>query len=134
MCYYYIQIFMKNLLALFILLIGSSLLVPFSAAQDQHAAATVAGKWQFTLQTDGGDRVVEANFHLEGDQVTGKWGTGDVKGTFAEGKLNLEFPMNSEEGGPGTVKIKGTLADDALTGEWGFNEYGGAFKATRVKE
>ncbi len=74
-------------------------------------------------------------FQQDGEQVTGKWGNGDVKGTFTEGKvLNLEFPVNSEEAGPGTLKIKGELADDALSGNWSFNDYSGTFKATRVKE
>ena len=65
---------MKNLLALFILVIGSALLAPFGAAQDKQAPApTVTGKWHFTLQTEGGDRVVEASFQQDGDKVTGKW-------------------------------------------------------------
>jgi hypothetical protein len=127
---------MKNLLAMFILLIGSTLLVPFSAAQDKQATpATVAGKWHFVFNTDGGDRIFEPVFQQDGDKVTGKWATdGDVKGTFTEGKLNLEFPMTSEEAGPGTLKIKGTLGDDGLAGDWAFNDYSGSFKATRLKE
>ena len=126
---------MKNLLAMFVLLVASALLVPLSAAHGKQAAApSVAGKWHFVLATDGGDRIFDPIFQQNGDQVTGKWGDGDVKGTFADSKLNLEFPVNSEEAGPGTLKIKGTLADDALTGDWAFNDYAGSFKATRVKE
>jgi hypothetical protein len=126
---------MKTLLATFILSIGSALIVPFSTAQSPKAAATVAGKWHFVLDTEGGDREVESVLQQDGDQVIGKWGPGDVKGTFTEGKLNLEFPMTSEEAGPGTMKIKGLLAaDDSLSGDWAFNEYAGTFKATRVKE
>jgi hypothetical protein len=125
---------MKNLLAIFILLSGSALLIPFATAQEAHAPVTVTGKWHFVLQTEGGERIVEAVFRQEGDQVTGKWGTGDVKGTFTAGKLNLEFSMNSDEAGPGTVKVKGQFADDMLTGDWAFNEYTGPFKATRTKE
>jgi hypothetical protein len=124
---------MKTLVAMFILLIGSALLAPFGAAQGTAAAPTVTGKWHFVLNTDGGDRIFEPVFQQDGDQVTGKWGEGDGKGTFTDGKLNLEFPVNSEEAGPGTLKIKGALADDALAGDWSFNEYAGSFKATRVK-
>jgi hypothetical protein len=123
---------MKTLLAMFVLLIGSAVLVPFSTAQSTKA--TVTGKWHFVLNTEGGDREIEAVFQQDGDQVTGKWATGDVKGTFTDGKLNLEFPFNSEEAGAGTMKIKGALADDGLSGDWGFLEYTGSFKATRVKE
>jgi hypothetical protein len=125
---------MKNLLAMFILLAGSALLIPIGAAQEAHTYASVAGKWHFVFQTEGGERIFEPVFQQDGEQVTGKWGNGDVKGTFTDGKLNLEFPVTSEEAGPGTLKVKGQLADDALAGDWSFNEYAGSFKATRLKE
>jgi hypothetical protein len=126
---------MKNLLATFILLAGTALLVPFSTANSADNPATVAGKWHFVLDTEGGDRTSDPVFQQDGEQVTGKWGNSDVKGTFTAGKLlNLEFPMNSEEAGPGTLKIKGELAGDAISGNWSFNDYSGTFKATRVKE
>jgi hypothetical protein len=126
---------MKNFLAMFVLLMGALLLVPFTAAKAKQGTATVTGKWHFILSTDGGDRIFDPEFKQDGDQVTGKWGAdGNVKGTFADGKLNLEFPVTSEEAGPGTLKIKGTLADDALSGDWAFNDYAGSFKATRIKE
>jgi hypothetical protein len=134
LCYYYIKRLMKNLLAMFVLLIGSALLVPFGAAKTTQATPSVAGKWHFILNTDGGERIFEPVFQQDGDQVTGKWGTGDVKGTFADGKLNLEFPVVSEEAGPGTLKIKGALAEEGLSGDWAFNDYAGSFKATRIKE
>jgi hypothetical protein len=91
----------------------------------------LTGKWHFVLETDDGERIFEPTFHLEGDQVTGKWGESDVKGTFANEQLDLEFPANSEEVGPGTLKIKGKLAEGALSGTWAFQEYSGTFKATR---
>jgi len=125
---------MKNLMAIFILITGSALLVPFSAAKGALDPPTVTGKWHFVLDTPGGDRELDAKFQQDGDQVTGKWGAADVKGTFTEGKLALEFPFNSDEGGAGTMTLKGTLAADALTGDWAFTGYSGSFKATRVKE
>ena|ERR1700728_4414284 len=94
-------------------------------------AQAVAGKWHFVLQTEGGDRTANPNFQQEGEQVTGKWGDADVKGTFSGGKLDLAFPYNSDEAGPGTLKIKGELKGDTLTGTWEFQEYSGSFKATR---
>ena len=125
---------MKNLLAMFVLLMGAALLVPFSAAKNVQTAPDVSGKWHFVLSTPGGDRELDAEFKLDGDQVSGKWGTADVKGTFADGKLNLEFPFTSEEAGSGTMKIKGALADGAIAGDWAFSDYSGEFKATRPKE
>lgn len=125
---------MKNLLATFILFTAAVLLVPNGTAKSADTPATVAGKWHFVLDTEGGDRTVESTFQQDGNQVTGKWDTGDVKGTFTDGKLNLEFSMVSDEGGPGKVKIKGELAGGVLSGNWSFNEYSGTFKATRAKE
>ena len=125
---------MKNLLAMFVLLMGAALLVPFSAAHGKQATASVAGKWHFVLDTPGGDRELDAEFKLDGDQVSGKWGPADVKGTFADGKLNLEFPFNSDEAGAGTMKIKGAVANEAITGDWAFTDYSGQFKATRIKQ
>ncbi len=124
---------MRTLLATFILLTGAALLVPFGSAQTQPDKPTVTGKWHFVFDTEGGAREFDPVFKQDGDQVTGKWGDSDVKGTFTDGKLNLEFPYNSEEGGPGTLRLKGTLAEDALSGDWGFNDYSGTFKATRSK-
>jgi hypothetical protein len=125
---------MKNLLAMFVLLMGAALVVPFGAAKNMQDKADVNGKWHFVLDTPGGDRELDAEFKVDGDQVSGKWGPSDVKGTFSDGKLNLEFPFNSEEAGAGTMKIKGVLADGALTGDWAFSDYAGQFKATRLKQ
>lgn len=122
---------MKIFVAFFALVLGATLLMPTSKAD---SSLTVAGKWHFVLSTEGGDREFDPIFKQDGDKITGKWGEGDVKGTFADGKLNLEFPVTSDEAGPGTLKIKGQLADETLTGDWGFNEYSGSFKATRTKE
>jgi hypothetical protein len=94
---------------------------------------TVAGKWHFVMQTEGGDRTADPVFQLNSDKVTGKWGDADVKGTFRGGKLDLAFPYNSDEAGPGTLKIKGELNGDTLTGSWEFQEYTGTFKATRAE-
>lgn len=93
---------------------------------------TVEGKWRFVFQTEGGERIVNPNFHLDGEQVTGKWDDADVKGTFKDGKLDLSFPYTSDEAGPGTLKIQGELKHDTLTGTWAFQDYTGSFKASRV--
>ena len=107
------------------------------AQQSQDSATTtkdITGKWHFVFQTEGGVREFDADFKVDGDKVTGKWGeSADVKGTYADGKLSLEFPVTSEEVGAGTLKIDGELADDAFTGTWSFQQYDGSFKATRPK-
>ncbi|HEX4169996.1 MAG TPA: hypothetical protein VHZ55_31400 [Bryobacteraceae bacterium] len=95
-------------------------------------AADITGKWHFVYQTDGGDREMEADFKLDGDKVSGKYGGADAKGTFKDGTLDLAFPYNSEEAGmTSTLKMKGKLKDNKLTGTWQFADYDGTFTATR---
>ncbi len=103
---------------------------PSSSAQ---TAADISGKWHFVLQTPDSDRTYDPTFTQDGQKVGGKWDNSDVKGTFADGKLDLEFPVNSEEAGTGTLKLTGKFEKDQLTGNWSFQTYDGAFKATRVK-
>jgi len=120
---------MKTLLTLSLTLLIGALLLPLHA----RAATDITGKWQFVLNTEGGDRTAPATFQIDGQKVTGKWGDGnaDVAGTFVDGKLDLAFPYNSDEVGPGTMKITGQVDGDALTGKWAFQDYSGTFKATR---
>ena len=106
-----------------------TLLSPVSAA----SKLDVSGKWHFVLQTEGGEREREATFQQDGQKVTGKWDDADVQGTFDDGKLDLAFPITTEESGKGTLKIKGQLTADSLAGTWEFQEYSGTFKATRAQ-
>lgn len=92
----------------------------------------VAGKWAFTLDTEGGARMADADFQVDGDKVTGKWGESTVKGTFADGKLDLAFPMESPEAGfSATMKITGKLDGADLVGTWEFGQYSGSYRAKR---
>jgi len=103
---------------------------PVANAQD----AGINGKWHFVLETPGGDREVDADFTVDGDgNVTGKWGSADVAGTYKEGKLTLDFQFTSEEvGTTAAMKMNGKLDDTAaLAGDWAFSEYNGSFKAMR---
>ena len=97
-------------------------------------AGGIEGKWQFVLDTEGGDREAPAEFTLDGKTIGGKWGEQPTKGTFADGALSLEFDFESNEVGKGVMKIDGKLDGDTLTGNWKFQEYSGTFKATRPKE
>jgi hypothetical protein len=99
-----------------------------------QAADDISGKWHFVNQTQGGERESDAVFHLDGEQVTGKYSGADVKGTFSHGDLDLAFPFNSDEAGmTSTLKLKGKLKDGRLTGNWQFADYDGTFVATRVE-
>ena len=102
-----------------------------------HAQDTgLSGKWHFVLDTEGGDREVDAVFTVDADgKVTGKFGVTDVAGTYADGKMNLSFTMTSEEtGDTAPLKLVGTLSGAAgLSGTWEFASYSGTFTATRPK-
>jgi hypothetical protein len=121
---------LKSRLLLVMLAVIIAALPPRSTAQNP----TIAGKWHFVVETEGGERIVDPVFQLDGDRVTGKWNTADVKVTFSGGKLDLAFPYNSEEAGEGTLKIKGELKGDTLTGTCEFEGYTGIFKATRTPD
>jgi hypothetical protein len=97
-------------------------------------AADISGKWNFQLETDGGQREASPTFRVDGTNVTGKWDTADVKGTFVDGKLNLAFPMTSQEAGmTGTLKVTGELQGDEISGKWEFEGFTGTFKAKRAQ-
>ena len=94
--------------------------------------AGISGKWHFVLATPGGDRDVDADFTVDNDgNVTGKWGTSDVAGTYKDGKMALSFQFTSEEAGTtADMKLDGKLDDaGALAGDWAFSEYNGTFQA-----
>lgn len=93
---------------------------------------TIAGKWDMTMDTPGGDRKATPSFTLEGEKVGGKWDTSDVKGTFKEGKLELEFPLTSSEAGyQATFKVSAKLEGGVLTGTWAWASYGGKLTGKR---
>ena len=126
---------MKWVLAMAVTVVCAGLIAPLSGvaqATDEKSAPSLAGKWHFVLNTEGGDRDIDADFHQDGAKVTGKFGKDDAKGAFADGKLNMEFTVNSEEAGPGTMKLVGSFDKDVLTGTWEFQTYTGTYKATRV--
>ena len=97
-----------------------------------RADSAIDGTWQFNLQTDGGPRDVAVEMKADGEQVTGKWDTTDLKGTFKDNTLALNFPLASAEAGfTADLIIDGTLDGDALKGTWKFGDYSGTFTATK---
>ena len=111
---------------------AASLLAALPQAGSGADPNDITGKWHFVYSTEGGPRENDADFRLAGDQVTGKYAGADVKGTFKDGDLDLEFPFNSEEAGmTATLKMKGKLKEGKLAGTWTFAEYDGTFTAAR---
>ncbi len=96
------------------------------------AAADISGQWHFVLATPGGDREASASLSVAGDQVSGKFDTAEIKGSYKDGVLELSFPYYSAEvGTTAPLVFKGKLEDGKLTGSWTFAEYAGTFVATR---
>jgi len=126
---------MKWISSLLAVLLCFAASLPLLSAQTESPSVT--GKWHFVFNTGDGERTFDANFDVDGEKVTGSWRASgeekgaDVKGTYRDGKLNLEFAVANSEVGPGTLTIKGDVAADSITGTWTFQEYDGSFKATR---
>src|SRR5579872_5059716 len=121
---------LRAILLVAVLSVGGLVMLARGPAQTND----ISGKWHFVYQTEAGERDNDAVFKLDGDQVTGKYGDADVKGTFKDGDLDLAFPFNSDEAGmTATLKMKGKLKDGKLTGNWQFGDYDGTFVATRVE-
>jgi autotransporter translocation and assembly factor TamB len=94
----------------------------------------IAGTWKFTLDTPGGVREIGVVLEQNGDRISGTWDKSSaVKGTFAGGKLELAFPIQTQEAGNGTIRITGSMQGQNLAGKWEFQSYDGTFKATREK-
>lgn len=92
-----------------------------------RAEDTIAGTWDMTMDTPGGDRKASPTFTLDGVKVGGKWDASDVKGTFEGGKLELEFPLTSGEAGySAPFKISARLEGGVLKGTWSWSTYGGS--------
>jgi opacity protein-like surface antigen len=109
---------------------------PAPAPDSPAKTASVDGKWHFVLDTQGGDREIEAEFAVDSNgKVTGTFGKAAVAGTFMNGKLDLSFDFTSEEvGTTAPMIIKGKLDDSgALSGSWQFADYDGSFTASHPK-
>ena len=46
------------------------------------AQSNLDGRWQFVLDTPGGERDVDVLFKVDGDNITGTWEFGEYKGDF----------------------------------------------------
>lgn len=118
-----------------ILALGLLSLAIASPGARAEAQGAIDGKWHFTLDTPGGDRDIDSELAVDKDgNVTGKFGTFAVAGTFQDGKLNLSFTITAEETGEtGPMKMTGKLDGADITGDWEFSSYSGTFKASRPK-
>jgi hypothetical protein len=92
----------------------------------------LTGKWSMVMDTPGGERRAAPVLALDGETVTGKWDKSDVKGTFKDGQLELDFPLESGEAGyKANFKVSAKLEAGVLKGTWKFSEYSGKLEGKR---
>ena len=104
-------------------------LVPFVLT----AADPISGKWDMSMDTPGGERKASPTFTLDGDKVGGKWDAAEVKGTFKDGKLELEFPLTSSEAGQQAIfKVSAKLDGEVLKGGWSWSSYSGSLTGKKL--
>jgi hypothetical protein len=95
-------------------------------------AAGLAGKWTFKVETPNGQRVFAVELRVDGDRVSGTWGDAQAKGTFREGKLELDFPFTPRDvATTANLKISGKLDGAEIKGTWAWDQYSGTFVAAR---
>jgi hypothetical protein len=104
---------------------------------EQKAPASVAGKWDVTVDTDQGSMQSTLDLKQDGKKVTGTLtspqGAGPVEGEYAEGKLTFSM---SFDGPNGSVQIgfNATVKDDgSLIGTLDFGGQPIAWHAVRSK-
>lgn len=106
------------------------------------AGVDLSGQWRFVFDTEAGVREADMTLEVKDGKVTGKISmpeapekSTEVAGTFADGKVKLDFPYYSEEAGyQSTVKLDGKLEGDTISGEWQFDQHRGSFTAKRIKQ
>jgi hypothetical protein len=103
--------------------------------------AGLNGDWHFVFDTEAGVREADMTLQVKGREVFGKIRmpesaeeAPEVKGTFQDGQVSLDFPYYSEDAGfQSTVRIQGKLDGDKISGDWQFDQHKGTFTATRTR-
>jgi hypothetical protein len=109
---------------------------PQAPKPEQKAPASIAGKWDMTVETDQGQMQTLLEIKLDGKKVTGTitgpQGAGPIEGEFADNKLTFSMSFDSPNGSM-NIAFNGTLKDDALSGTLDFGQGQIPWHATRSK-
>jgi hypothetical protein len=105
---------------------------------EAKAPATIAGKWNMTVQTDQGPMPVTLVMKLDGRKVTGSVtsdrGETPLEGEFAEGKLTFDIKFQGSSGEMSvTFNATHKKEDDTLSGTLDFGQGALNWKAERAK-
>jgi hypothetical protein len=109
---------------------------PAPPKPEQKAPASIAGKWDMTIETDQGQMQSLLEMKLDGKKVTGTitspQGAGPIEGEFADNKLTFSLSFDSPNGSM-NIAFSATLKDDAFTGILDFGQGQILWHATRSK-
>lgn len=93
-------------------------------------AADLTGKWDFVWDTEGGERRGIWVIAQDGETVTAESEGQTLRGTFSDGRLQVEGKFYSAEAGySSTLKVEGRLEDGVLKGSGSWDQYGMTFTA-----
>jgi hypothetical protein len=103
---------------------------------EQKAPASIAGKWDMTVESDQGQMQTLLEIKLDGKKVTGTitgpQGAGPIEGEFADNKLTFTMAFDSPNGSM-NIGFTATFKDDALSGTLDFGQGQVPWHATRAK-
>jgi hypothetical protein len=106
--------------------------------EEKKPAPDLTGKWNMSVETSQGVTPAQLQLKLEGKKVTGtissQAGETAVEGEYAERKLALKFPFQTQNGSI-VVALAGAMKDDGtMAGTLDFNGQAIPWKAERAKE
>jgi len=97
-------------------------------------AAGIEGTWHFVFAGDAADYPYDIVITGDGDDVTGKVGENELKGSFLDGTLLLEGDFYVADAGySAPLKINGKVDGDKIGGDATWDAYGVSFTATRAE-
>jgi hypothetical protein len=104
---------------------------------EEKAQASVAGKWDMTIDTDQGAMQAALDLKQDGKKVTGTitspQGPASVEGEYAEGKLTFSISFDSPNGSM-QVGFNATMkTDGSLAGTLDFGQGQIPWRAVRAK-
>jgi hypothetical protein len=110
---------------------------PAPAEKPAEKPASIAGKWNVSIEFQGQQRQSGLDIKLEGTKVTGsinsEMGEAQIAGEYVEGKLKFGFSMDAN-GTPLQVGFVGTMQKDgSLAGTLDFGQGEIPWTAVRAK-
>ncbi len=105
---------------------------------EEKAAASIAGKWTMSLETQNGTMTPGLDFKQDGKKVSGTLsspqGDAPLAGEYAEGKLTFNVSFQGNNGEVQLVFAASLKPDGTLAGTMNFGQGEMTWTASRVKD